>query len=189
MRVSVDGEELAEGWALGEKGVVAFEEAPAEGAAVSAGYRFDVPVRFAEDRLSLNRATFLAGEIPTRAADRGAGMRFLNRGYGTIFGDGRQVHSGHREIEGHWPCADRRSATISGRRRGAGAANWAQGRRDAGTAARAHSMLAGLSSATEVTRRRGIALDCGHGREMAALIAARDAGHGRRLIEVQDSGC
>ena len=39
--------------------------APAEGAEVRAGFRFDVPVRFAEDRLSLSRATFLAGEIPS----------------------------------------------------------------------------------------------------------------------------
>ena len=31
----------------------------------AAGFRFDVPVRFAEDRLSLNRATFAAGEIPS----------------------------------------------------------------------------------------------------------------------------
>ena len=34
-------------------------------AAVEAGFRFDVPVRFAEDRLSLSRATFEAGEIPS----------------------------------------------------------------------------------------------------------------------------
>jgi uncharacterized protein (TIGR02217 family) len=65
VRIAVDGEEWAEGWALGGQGVVEFEEAPAEGAAVTAGYLFDVPVRFAEDRLSLNRATFLAGEIPS----------------------------------------------------------------------------------------------------------------------------
>ena len=45
--------------------MIRFAEAPAEGAAVRAGYRFDVPVRFAEDRLSLNRATFLAGEMPS----------------------------------------------------------------------------------------------------------------------------
>ena len=32
---------------------------------MKAGFRFDVPVRFAEDKLSLNRATFLAGEIPS----------------------------------------------------------------------------------------------------------------------------
>ena len=28
-----------------------------------AGFRFDVPVRFAEDRLEVSRATFLAGEL------------------------------------------------------------------------------------------------------------------------------
>jgi len=65
VRVSADGVELAGGWTLAEKGVVEFDEAPAEGAAVAAGFRFDVPVRFADDRLSLSRATFLAGEIPS----------------------------------------------------------------------------------------------------------------------------
>ena len=43
-------------------GVVALDVAPAAGAAVTAGFAFDVPVRFAEDRLSVSRATFLAGE-------------------------------------------------------------------------------------------------------------------------------
>jgi uncharacterized protein (TIGR02217 family) len=65
VRVAVDGIEQASGWTLGEKGVVSFAEPPAEGAAVTAGYRFDVPVRFAEDRLEVNRATFLAGEAPS----------------------------------------------------------------------------------------------------------------------------
>ena len=65
VRVAIDGEELADGWTLGEKGMIEFDDAPANGAAVSAGCRFDVPVRFAEDRLSLNRATFLAGEMPS----------------------------------------------------------------------------------------------------------------------------
>lgn len=65
VRVSVGGVELAEGWALADKGVIAFGTAPEEGAEVEAGFRFDVPVRFAEDRLSLNRATFAAGEIPS----------------------------------------------------------------------------------------------------------------------------
>ncbi len=63
--VSVDGETVADGWSLGAKGLIEFEEAPAAGAEVRAGFRFDVPVRFAEDRLSLNRATFLAGEAPS----------------------------------------------------------------------------------------------------------------------------
>ncbi|HKR25669.1 MAG TPA: DUF2460 domain-containing protein, partial [Allosphingosinicella sp.] len=65
VRLAVDGIEQASGWTLGGKGVVEFETAPEEGAEVAAGYRFDVPVRFAEDRLSLNRATFLAGEVPS----------------------------------------------------------------------------------------------------------------------------
>jgi uncharacterized protein (TIGR02217 family) len=65
VRVSVDGEEKVSGWTLAGKGVVAFDAAPAAGAEVRAGFRFDVPVRFAEDRLSLNRATFAAGEIPS----------------------------------------------------------------------------------------------------------------------------
>ena len=63
--VSLDGDAIESGWALGAKGVIEFAEAPVEGAAVRAGYRFDVPVRFAEDRLSLSRATFLAGEAPS----------------------------------------------------------------------------------------------------------------------------
>jgi uncharacterized protein (TIGR02217 family) len=65
LRGSVDGLEYGDGWTLGAKGVVVFEEAPEEGAAVKAGFRFDVPVRFAEDRLELNRATFLAGDVPS----------------------------------------------------------------------------------------------------------------------------
>ncbi len=46
-------------------GWVSLDTPPAAGAAVTAGFRFDVPVRFAEDRLSVNRATFLAGEAPS----------------------------------------------------------------------------------------------------------------------------
>jgi uncharacterized protein (TIGR02217 family) len=30
---------------------------------VRAGYRFDVPVRFADDRLTFSRASFQAGEV------------------------------------------------------------------------------------------------------------------------------
>jgi uncharacterized protein (TIGR02217 family) len=63
--VSVGGVERASGWTLGPLGTLSFEEAPGAGAAVKAGFRFDVPVRFAEDRLSVSRATFEAGEIPS----------------------------------------------------------------------------------------------------------------------------
>ena len=61
--VSVDGAAMGGGWALGEKGLLVFDAAPEAGAPVKAGFRFDVPVRFAEDRLILSRATFAAGEI------------------------------------------------------------------------------------------------------------------------------
>jgi uncharacterized protein (TIGR02217 family) len=63
VRVSVGGVERASGWALGPLGILSFDEAPAPGAAVNAGFRFDVPVRFEEDRLAVSRATFEAGEI------------------------------------------------------------------------------------------------------------------------------
>jgi uncharacterized protein (TIGR02217 family) len=62
VRVSVGGLERVGGWTLGPLGVVRLDEAPEHGSEVRAGYRFDVPVRFAEDRLSLSRATFEAGE-------------------------------------------------------------------------------------------------------------------------------
>jgi len=45
--------------------MIAFDSAPAAGVVLSAGYRFDVPMRFAEDRLDINRATFAAGEAPS----------------------------------------------------------------------------------------------------------------------------
>jgi uncharacterized protein (TIGR02217 family) len=32
---------------------------------ISAGYYFDTPVRFQDDRIEVNRATFLAGEAPS----------------------------------------------------------------------------------------------------------------------------
>ena len=62
VRVSVAGVERAGGWTLAPLGRIRFDEAPAAGAEVRAGFRFDVPVRFAEDRLSVSRATFEAGE-------------------------------------------------------------------------------------------------------------------------------
>ncbi|MEA3045879.1 MAG: hypothetical protein QOJ53_211 [Sphingomonadales bacterium] len=65
VRLSIDGVEAGGGWTLGDKGVIAFDAPPAAGAEVGAGFRFEVPVRFAEDRLSLSRATFAAGEIPS----------------------------------------------------------------------------------------------------------------------------
>jgi uncharacterized protein (TIGR02217 family) len=65
VRVAVDGIEQVGGWSHVGLGVIAFDEAPAAGAVLTAGFRFDVPVRFAEDRLEINRATFAAGEAPS----------------------------------------------------------------------------------------------------------------------------
>lgn len=65
IRVSVGASELVTGWTLAAGGVIQFDSAPAAGAAVKAGYRFDVPVRFAEDELAVSRATFRAGESPS----------------------------------------------------------------------------------------------------------------------------
>jgi uncharacterized protein (TIGR02217 family) len=65
VRVAVGGVELATGWTVEDGGVVQFATAPASGASVTAGFLFDVPVRFAEDRIEVNRSTFLAGEAPS----------------------------------------------------------------------------------------------------------------------------
>jgi uncharacterized protein (TIGR02217 family) len=60
VRVGVGGVETA-AFSVVAGGYVELDGAPATGVAVTAGFLFDVPVRFAEDRLSVNRATFLAG--------------------------------------------------------------------------------------------------------------------------------
>jgi uncharacterized protein (TIGR02217 family) len=65
VRVAVAGSELTTGWTLADSGIVEFATAPAAGAAITAGFMFDVPVRFAEDRIEVNRSTFLAGEAPS----------------------------------------------------------------------------------------------------------------------------
>jgi uncharacterized protein (TIGR02217 family) len=62
--VAVDGV-IATGWSLAAGGVIYFATAPSVGAVITAGYRFDVPVRFASDRIDVARATFGAGEMPS----------------------------------------------------------------------------------------------------------------------------
>lgn len=63
LRVSVGGVETA-GWTLERGGRLLFDDAPPAGAEVRAGFLFDVPVRFAEDRLDVTAANFAAGEAP-----------------------------------------------------------------------------------------------------------------------------
>ncbi|UYY57532.1 DUF2460 domain-containing protein [Sphingomonas sp. S2-65] len=60
VRVYLDGVETR-GFMLGDAGMVTLDAAPGAGVVVSASFAFDVPVRFAEDRLQVSRATFLAG--------------------------------------------------------------------------------------------------------------------------------
>ncbi|MBN9887715.1 DUF2460 domain-containing protein [Salipiger abyssi] len=45
-------------------GVITFEEPPLAGVEVSAGFEFDVPVRFDTDRINVSVASFKAGQAP-----------------------------------------------------------------------------------------------------------------------------
>lgn len=62
--VSVDGAETNE-WTLGTGGNILFETGPPAGAILRAGFLFDVPVRFAEDRIDVSGLSFAAGEAPS----------------------------------------------------------------------------------------------------------------------------
>ncbi|WP_424973825.1 phage distal tail protein, Rcc01695 family [Dinoroseobacter sp. S124A] len=68
VRAGVDGVALSEGVHYEidtARGLVMFAEAPATGAAVTAGFEFDVPVRFDTDRIQTSVASFQAGDIPS----------------------------------------------------------------------------------------------------------------------------
>lgn len=66
VRVAVAGVELpASAFACdATTGLVTLAKAPAANAAVTAGFAFDVPVRFDTDDLTVDLAAFTAGEIP-----------------------------------------------------------------------------------------------------------------------------
>lgn len=62
--VALDGA-VATGWTVDHlTGLVTFEAPPPEGAAITAGFAFDVPVRFDLDQLVLSLADFQAGQVP-----------------------------------------------------------------------------------------------------------------------------
>ncbi|MEM6475413.1 MAG: DUF2460 domain-containing protein [Pseudomonadota bacterium] len=52
-------------WTLGELGQLRFNAAPPSGTEIRAGFLFDVPVRFAEDRIDVSGVNFAAGEAPS----------------------------------------------------------------------------------------------------------------------------
>lgn len=70
VRIAVDGVELATGADFAcnpASGLVTFAEnaVPAAGVTITAGFEFDVPVRFDTDRLDINLAAFEAGDAPS----------------------------------------------------------------------------------------------------------------------------
>lgn len=62
---SVDGVPMEAGWRRGAGGTIVFDAAPPPGSVIRAGFLFDVPVRFAEDRLEVSGSAFAAGEAPS----------------------------------------------------------------------------------------------------------------------------
>lgn len=67
VRVAVDGQEIGNVVVSSVAGTVRFAEPPAEGAVVTAGFLFDVPVRFDTDQLETSLEAFgagRAGQVP-----------------------------------------------------------------------------------------------------------------------------
>ena len=67
IRIGVARDELTEGihWDVNlATGIVTFQSAPDEGVEVTAGFEFDVPVRFDTDRIQTSVASFQAGDVP-----------------------------------------------------------------------------------------------------------------------------
>ena len=67
VRLGLQGDELVETVHFTvdyATGIVSFASPPAVGAQVTAGYEFDVPVRFDTDRIQVSVASFQAGEVP-----------------------------------------------------------------------------------------------------------------------------
>ena len=66
VRVAVAGAEQLTGWTVDvASGLIGFAVAPADGAAVTAGFLFDVPVRFDTDRLDVELTSFDGAEAPS----------------------------------------------------------------------------------------------------------------------------
>lgn len=68
VKIAIAGDEFFEGTHFSieyETGTVVFETPPSEGAEITAGFQFDVPVRFDTDRIECSVGAFSAGEIPS----------------------------------------------------------------------------------------------------------------------------
>lgn len=65
VRIAVGGVETSAFELDTATGTVTFAAAPANGAVITAGFEFDVPVRFDTGSLTINLAGFAAGEIPS----------------------------------------------------------------------------------------------------------------------------
>jgi uncharacterized protein (TIGR02217 family) len=63
--IAINGEAVTSGWEVdAQTGVVSFATAPEEGAEITAGFLFDVPVRFDTDRLDVELTSFDGAEAP-----------------------------------------------------------------------------------------------------------------------------
>ncbi|MCK5424798.1 MAG: DUF2460 domain-containing protein [Emcibacter sp.] len=64
--IALDSLAQGAGWQVDmTSGIVTFDVAPVAGIAISAGFEFDVPVRFSEDFLAITLESFQAGHIPS----------------------------------------------------------------------------------------------------------------------------
>jgi uncharacterized protein (TIGR02217 family) len=63
VRIAVDGAEVEDFEVDTTTGMVTLASAPAEGAAVTAGFEFDTPVRFDADRIEVTLESFDAGRM------------------------------------------------------------------------------------------------------------------------------
>jgi uncharacterized protein (TIGR02217 family) len=64
VRVGIDGVAQATGWQLAALGNIDFDTPPPPGAIITAGYEFDVPMRFAADRIDVSIIGWRAGDLP-----------------------------------------------------------------------------------------------------------------------------
>ncbi len=66
VRIALGGTEISAAWSVDTAtGQVIFDAAPSAGTSVTAGFAFDVPVRFDTDHLSISINSFRAGQAPS----------------------------------------------------------------------------------------------------------------------------